>query len=108
MNEVTENERESRMTKTTKRRLIILGALVVAGVAVAGVMFAAFPVQMTTYGGIGRNYLLTLSMPAGTVSRRVMRGCRLGRVPRVVAIPLGRWSPIEDGGGTAIPGVAGR
>jgi alcohol dehydrogenase (cytochrome c) len=56
------------MTKTTKKRLIILGALVVAGVAVAGVMFAAFPVQMTTYGGIGRNYLLTLSMPAGTVS----------------------------------------
>ncbi len=56
------------MTKTTKKRLIILGALVVAGVAVAGVLFAAFPVEMTTYGGIGRNYLLTLSMPAGTVS----------------------------------------
>jgi alcohol dehydrogenase (cytochrome c) len=56
------------MTKTTKKRLTILGALVVAGVAVAGALFAAFPVQMTTYGGIGRNYLLTLSMPAGTVS----------------------------------------
>jgi alcohol dehydrogenase (cytochrome c) len=56
------------MAKTTRKRLIILGALVVAGVAVAGILFAAFPVQMTTYGGIGRNYLLTLSMPAGTVS----------------------------------------
>ncbi len=56
------------MTKATKKTLLILGTLVVAGVAVAGILFAAFPVQMTTYGGMARNYILTLSMPAGTVS----------------------------------------
>jgi alcohol dehydrogenase (cytochrome c) len=35
---------------------------------VAGILYAAFPVQVTTYGGMARNYVLTWSMPAGTVS----------------------------------------
>jgi alcohol dehydrogenase (cytochrome c) len=59
------------MTPTKKKLLIIIGVLVVGGGALAGVLFAAFPVQMTTYGGIARNYLLTLSTPAGTVSTEV-------------------------------------
>jgi alcohol dehydrogenase (cytochrome c) len=50
-----------------KKPFIIVGALVVAGLVVAGVLFRTFPVQMTTYGGIGHNYLKTLSTPAGTV-----------------------------------------
>src|SRR5450432_837944 len=51
-----------------KRLFIILGALFVAGVVIAGVLYRTFPVQMTTNGGIGLNYLKTLSTPAGTVS----------------------------------------
>ncbi len=51
-----------------KRLLIILGALFVAGIAIAGILYVAFPVAMTTYGGMSLNYLKTLSTPAGTVS----------------------------------------
>jgi len=51
-----------------KRLLGILGSLFVAGVVVAGVLYVTFPVAMTTYGGMGLNYLRTLSTPAGTVS----------------------------------------
>ena len=56
------------MTNTKKKLLIILGALFVAGAAIAGVLYLAFPVQMTTYGGMARNYLMTLGAPAGTVN----------------------------------------
>ena len=52
-----------------KRKLLItLGALFVAGVAIAGILYLAFPIAMTTYGGMGLNYVKTLSTPAGTVS----------------------------------------
>src|SRR5438067_7180155 len=51
-----------------KKILIILGLLFVAGVAIAGVLYVTFPVPMTTYGGMGLNFLKTLSTPAGTVS----------------------------------------
>ena len=51
-----------------KRLFVILGLLFVAGVVIAGVLYATFPVPMTTYGGMGLNYLKTLSTPAGTVS----------------------------------------
>ena len=50
-----------------RKPLVILGALVVAGLIVAGVLYVTFPIQMTTYGGMGLNYLKTLSTPAGTV-----------------------------------------
>src|SRR6202044_570756 len=43
-------------------------ALFVAGVALAGILYLAFPIAMTTYGGMGLNYLKTLSTPAGTVN----------------------------------------
>jgi alcohol dehydrogenase (cytochrome c) len=55
----------------TKKWLYILGALFVAGVALAGILYVAFPIAMTTYGGMGLNYLKTLSTPAGTVSTEV-------------------------------------
>src|ERR1700752_3124086 len=51
-----------------KRLFIILGLLFVAGVAIAGVLYVTFPVQMTTYGGMGLNFLKTLSTPAGTLT----------------------------------------
>src|SRR5436190_9431686 len=51
-----------------KRLFVILGLLFVAGVAIAGVLYVTFPVPMTTYGGMGLNFLKSLSTPAGTVS----------------------------------------
>jgi alcohol dehydrogenase (cytochrome c) len=45
-----------------------VGALVAAGVVIGGLLYVAFPVAMTTYGGMSLNYLKTLSTPAGTVS----------------------------------------
>ena len=51
-----------------KRFLVIVGLLFVAGVVIAGVLYVTFPVQMTTYGGMGLNFLKTLSTPAGTLT----------------------------------------
>ncbi len=51
-----------------KKIWLILGGLFVAGVAIAGILYLAFPIAMTTYGGMSLNYLKTLSTPAGTVS----------------------------------------
>jgi hypothetical protein len=50
------------------RLLIIAGALVVIGVAAAGILYVTFPIEMITYGGVALNYLKTLFTPAGTVS----------------------------------------
>jgi alcohol dehydrogenase (cytochrome c) len=54
-----------------KKLFIIAGALAITGVAIAAVLYVTFPVQITTYGGMGLNYLKTLSTPAGTVSTEV-------------------------------------
>ncbi|MEO8738128.1 MAG: PQQ-binding-like beta-propeller repeat protein [Casimicrobiaceae bacterium] len=51
-----------------KKLIIVLGSLFVLGVAIAGILYVTFPVQMTTYGGMGLNYLKTLSAPAGTLA----------------------------------------
>ena len=51
-----------------KRLLVLLGSLFVAGVAVAWVLYVTFPVQMATYGGMGINFLKSLSTPAGTLT----------------------------------------
>jgi alcohol dehydrogenase (cytochrome c) len=51
-----------------KKPLIIAGAVVVIGAVVGLALYYAFPVQMTTYGGMGLNFLKTLSTPAGTLT----------------------------------------
>jgi len=53
---------------TKKKLFVIVGALFVAGIAAAGILYVAFPIAMTTYGGMALNYLRTLSTPAGSVS----------------------------------------
>ncbi|MGO9946125.1 MAG: PQQ-binding-like beta-propeller repeat protein [Steroidobacteraceae bacterium] len=50
-----------------KKILIIVGVLVVAGAVIGGGLYLAFPVQMSTIGGLTRAYLLTLNSPAGTL-----------------------------------------
>ena len=51
-----------------KKFFIIVGVLFVAGVVIAGVLYVTFPVAMTTYGGMGLNFLRSLSSPAGTLA----------------------------------------
>ena len=53
------------MTITKKKLFITVGALFVAGLVIAGILYVAFPVAMTTYGGMGLNYFKTMSTPAG-------------------------------------------
>jgi alcohol dehydrogenase (cytochrome c) len=51
-----------------KRLLLIVGALVVLGGAIGGILYLVFPVQMSTMGGLMRNYVLSLSAPVGTTT----------------------------------------
>jgi hypothetical protein len=48
--------------------VIIAGALGVAGAAVAGGLYLAYPVQVSTLGGMTRNYLVSWSAPPGTIT----------------------------------------
>ena len=40
---------------------IIAAALAVIGAATAGALYDAYPVQMSIFGGLSRNYLLSLA-----------------------------------------------
>ena len=80
-----------------KRLLIILGALFVAGIAIAGILYVAFPIAMTTYGGMSLNYLKTLSTPAGTVSTEANPAYTAARDCRAVE-SRGRPGMAERGG----------
>ncbi|HXW73718.1 MAG TPA: PQQ-binding-like beta-propeller repeat protein [Steroidobacteraceae bacterium] len=51
-----------------KSFVTIIATLVVAGVVIGAGMYLAAPALMTQIGGMARNYLLTLSAPAGTLT----------------------------------------
>ena len=80
-----------------KKLLVIIGSLFVAGVAIAGVLYVTFPVQMTTYGGMGLNVLKSLGAPAGTVTTETNAAYK---APAVTAPP----PPLAD---AAWPNAAG-
>ena len=48
--------------------LIIAGALGVTGAAAGGGLYLAYPVQVSTFAGLTRNYLLSWSAPPGTTT----------------------------------------
>ena len=50
------------------RFLIIVGALVVIGAVAAGALYYAYPVQVSTFAGLTRNYLISWSAPPGTTT----------------------------------------
>src|SRR5437879_2482597 len=50
------------------RLLVIAGALGVAGAAVAGGLYLAYPVQVSTIAGLTRNYLISWPAPPGTIT----------------------------------------
>jgi glucose dehydrogenase len=51
-----------------RKLLIILGALVVLGAAVAGALYYAYPVQVSVFAGLTRNYIISWSAPPGTTT----------------------------------------
>src|SRR5262245_8225630 len=51
-----------------KRFFVVVVALAVIGAAIGGGLYLAFPVQMSTIGGLTRNYVLSLGAPAGTTT----------------------------------------
>ena len=59
------------MINRTRKILVIVGAIAAVGVVTAGALYLAYPVQVTTVGGLARNYFLTLSTTPGTVSTEV-------------------------------------
>jgi alcohol dehydrogenase (cytochrome c) len=63
-----------------------LGALFVAGLAIAGILYVTFPIEMITYGGMSLNYLRTLSTPAGRVSTETNPPYK-GAVASTTALP---------------------
>src|SRR5271169_1678104 len=48
--------------------LMIAGALIVIGAAAAGALYYAYPVQMSTFAGLTRNYFISWSAPPGTTT----------------------------------------
>jgi alcohol dehydrogenase (cytochrome c) len=51
-----------------KRLFIIIGALAVIGAAAAGALYYAYPVQVSTLGGLTRNYFISWLAPSGTTT----------------------------------------
>jgi hypothetical protein len=47
---------------------IIAGALGVTGATVAGALYLAYPVQVSTLAGLTRSYLISWSAPPGTIT----------------------------------------
>jgi PQQ-dependent dehydrogenase (methanol/ethanol family) len=62
------SNQETDININKKKLFIIAGALVVTGAVVGGVLYVAFPVQVSTIAGLSRNYLITLGAPAGTAT----------------------------------------
>jgi hypothetical protein len=51
-----------------KKLFIVIGALAVIGAAAAGARYYAYPVQVSTLGGLTRNYFISWLAPSGTTT----------------------------------------
>ena len=51
-----------------KKLFIIVVALAVLGAVTGGALYYAYPVQVSIFGGLTRNYLITLLAPSGTAT----------------------------------------
>src|SRR5262245_13115142 len=60
-----EGPREAGMIK---KLFIVIGVLVVLAAATAGALYYACPVRVSIFGGLTRNYLITLFAPSGTAT----------------------------------------
>jgi alcohol dehydrogenase (cytochrome c) len=71
-------------------------ALVVAGVLVGGLLYSLFPVAVTTYGGMARNYVLTLSAPAGTLTTEANSSYQAAAAS-LPGLPVDAWPDAASG-----------
>jgi alcohol dehydrogenase (cytochrome c) len=80
-----------------KRLLLFVGALVVLGGVIGGILYLLFPVQMSTIGGLTRNYILSLGAPAGTAATesnpayKAPAAMASAAAPAVAAATSGDW-----------------
>lgn len=51
-----------------KKMLLRVVALMVAGAALGGGLYVAYPIQVTTLAGMAHNYLLSWSAPPGATT----------------------------------------
>jgi alcohol dehydrogenase (cytochrome c) len=68
-----------------RKLLVIAGILGVVGVAVAGALYAAYPVQFLIFGALMRNYFLGWSAPPGATTSELNAAYKAP--PTVVASP---------------------
>jgi alcohol dehydrogenase (cytochrome c) len=54
-----------------RKLFIVVGILIVVGMAAVGVLYAAYPVRFLIFGALMRNYLLTWSAPKGVTTLEV-------------------------------------
>src|SRR5215475_3983480 len=77
-----------------KKILLIIAALVVIGAVLGGGLYLAYPVQMSTIGGLTRNYLVSLNAPPGTISTESNRDYKAPSPPAEAPAPsatAGDW-----------------
>jgi alcohol dehydrogenase (cytochrome c) len=81
-----------------KKPFIIVGALVAAGVVVAGALFVAYPIQLSAFGGLTRNYFLTLSAPPSALSLEVNPAYKnpVDVAPALAAVAPSQSTAAED------------
>src|SRR5689334_19089070 len=67
--------RRAGMRKKSKKRLYVIAGVLIAmgaiGAAAAGTLYYAYPVQVSTFAGLARNYFLTWLAPPGTTTTEV-------------------------------------
>ena len=57
--------------KAWHKVVIFVGALIVIGAVTGGALYYAYPVQVSILAALTRNYIVTLSAPAGTTTTEV-------------------------------------
>jgi hypothetical protein len=80
-----------------KKLLIIVGVLGVIGAATGGALYYFYPVQVSIFAGLTRNYLLTWFAPQGTATTELNTAYKdAGAVVR--ALPAEASSPSVTAG----------
>jgi hypothetical protein len=69
MTESSPNIVDRFLSMSMKAKLLtIVGVLIVIGAVTGGALYYAYPVQVSTLGGLSRNFILTLFAPPGTIT----------------------------------------
>ena len=79
-----------------KKLLILAGALIVAGGAAVGALYYLYPVRVSVFAGLTRNFFLSWSAPPGTVSTELNPAGQSAAA--VVPAPAAQAPPPEPSG----------